>query len=182
MLLVNMTTFLSISLLATILGFFTLTEVRPYDYTRKPQPNWEKIAVENIKKFESFRPIPYYCPAGVLTIGYGTTGEKLKNIGYITESTALKYLKQDLEKAKQAVFKHVKVNINQHQIWALTSFTHNCGEGSLIKLVNGKNRLNSGNYQSVPRLLPLYCKADGQTLNGLRKRRAWEARIWNNQI
>lgn len=177
-----MTTFVSISLLATIVGFFSFTEVRPHDILRKPQPNWEKIAVEKIKKFESFRPVPYYCPAGVLTIGYGTTNRNLKNIGYISESTALKYLKEDLEKAKQLVLKHVKVRINQHQMWALTSFTHNCGEGSLIKLVNGRNRLNAGNYQSIPRLLPLYCKADGETLNGLKKRRAWEAQVWNKQI
>lgn len=39
-------------------------------------------AVEIIKYFEGFRAKPYYCSAGVPTIGYGTTiyptGEKVK--------------------------------------------------------------------------------------------------------
>ncbi|MFN7216191.1 lysozyme, partial [Microcystis sp.] len=41
-----------------------------------------------IKHFEGFRDKAYICPAGVLTIGYGTTGTRVKPGMVIDKKTA----------------------------------------------------------------------------------------------
>lgn len=138
--------------------------------------NWHDLTTNKIKSFESFRAMPYRCPAGVLTVGYGHTGEHASLP--MSKAQAERILAQELAKTKTFVLKHVKVHLTEYQLAALVSFTHNTNERCLLSLINGSNRLNSGNYKSVVRLLPLYCKANGQTLRGLVKRRAWEARLW----
>jgi GH24 family phage-related lysozyme (muramidase) len=64
---------------------------------------------------------------------------------------------------------------------ALTSFAFNCGMTNLKKLVNGQDRLNDGNYESVERLLPMYRKAGGKVREGLVKRRSWELGLWKGE-
>ena len=85
-----------------------------------------------------------------------------------------------MKKAENNVKKYVKVPLTHGQYACLVSFTFNCGEGNLKNLVSGKDRLNSGNYKSVERLLPLYRRANGKILKGLIKRRAWELELWND--
>ena len=135
-------------------------------------------AVERVKHFEGFSNVRYKCPAGVDTIGYGFTGKTARR-AWISRSESNHILQKELAAYQKIVKKNVHVKLTDAQLWALTSFTYNCGEGSLRKLVNGKGRLNSGNYRSIPRLLPLYCKGDGTVLRGLVKRRAWECSLWN---
>lgn len=135
------------------------------------------IMVEGAKKFEGFYSETYICPGKKSTIGYGHTGKETKR-KKITEREASEILNKDLEESKEKVLSIVKVPLNNYQLAALTSFTFNCGEGSLRKLVNGEGRLNSGNYQSVEKIMPLYRRANGKILNGLVKRRAWEVELW----
>jgi len=52
---------------------------------------------------------------------------------------------------------------------------------NLRKLVNGHDRLNSGNYKSIEKVLPLYRKAGGKIREGLEKRRAWEIMLWKGE-
>lgn len=96
----------------------------------------------------------------------------------MSKAQADRILRIELEERKAYVLRHVKVKLTEYQLAALVSFTHNTNERCLKSLVNASNRLNDGNYNSVAKLLPLYCKANGQTLRGLVKRRAWEARLW----
>ena len=135
-------------------------------------------AVERVKRFEGFSNMRYKCPAGVDTIGYGFTGKTARR-SWISRAESDRILQKELAECQRIVKKNVRVKLTDAQLWALTSFTYNCGEGSLRKLVNGKGRLNSGNYRSIPRLLPLYCKGDGTVLRGLVKRRSWECSLWN---
>jgi lysozyme len=74
------------------------------------------------------------------------------------------------------------VPLTEHQLCALTSFAFNTGESNLQKLINGKDRLNSGNYHSVEKLMPMYRKGGGKVLQGLVKRREWELTLWNGII
>lgn len=135
-------------------------------------------AVERVKHFEGFSNVRYKCPAGVDTIGYGFTGKTARR-AWISRNESNRLLQKELAACQKIVKKNVRVRLTDAQLWALTSFTYNCGEGSLRTLVNGKGRLNSGNYRSIPRLLPLYCKGDGTVLRGLVKRRSWECSLWN---
>jgi lysozyme len=142
----------------------------------RPAPSWQEQLVKGIMSFESFHAEPYLCPAGVLTVGYGHTGKYANTT--MSHKTAERVLRQDIEKAKQLVLKHVRVKLSEHQLASLTSFTFNCGEGSLLKLVNGAGRLNNGNYKSVEKVMPMYVHADGKKLRGLEIRRGWEVSLW----
>jgi lysozyme len=139
-----------------------------------------KIAIEKIKSFESYKSNPYLCPAGVLTVGYGHTGKQ--TCAPMSKAKAEAVLREELTQAKSFVLRHVKVDLTEYQLYALVSFTHNTNESCLLSLINGPNRLNSGNYASVPKLLPLYNKGGGKVLRGLVKRRAVEVRMWKGYV
>ena len=141
---------------------------------------WENELIKQVKKFESFEPSPYFCPAGILTVGYGHTGKFASSS--LTKQRAEYLLKKELEECRVIVRRRVKVPLTEYQTCALVSFTYNCGEKNLCSLVNGHSRLNSGNYKSVSKLIPLYSKANGKTLNGLVKRRALESNMWMGNI
>lgn len=141
---------------------------------------WQDKMVENIKAFESYRPAPYVCPAGVLTVGYGHTGKYASRS--MSKQEAEDILKKELKHCRQIVLRNVKVPLAEWQLCALTSFTYNCGEGNLKKLINGPKRLNSGNYDSVKKIMPMYRKGGGKVLKGLVKRRAIEVDMWNGLI
>jgi len=121
--------------------------------------SWETM-VERVKSWEGFRSAPYLCPAKVLTIGYGHTGERVHG-GNISEKEAEELLRIELRKTKSVVLKTVKVPLSPSQVAALTSFTYNCGPGALRALVNKPGRLNDGNYTAVSKVLPLYRKGGG---------------------
>jgi lysozyme len=157
--------------------------VRTYPVLVKPKikrVDWHSLAIDKIKSFESYKPNPYFCPAGVLTVGYGHTGKHASSS--MSQAKAHAVLCHELEQTKSFVLKHVKVRLTEYQLYALVSFTHNTNESCLLTLINGPNRLNSGNYASVPKLLPLYNKGGGKVLRGLVKRRAVEVRMWKGCV
>ncbi|WP_167957976.1 lysozyme [Anaerosporobacter faecicola] len=88
--------------------------------------------IKLITSFEGYRNKAYKCPAGVWTIGYGTTvypsGKKVKSGDTCTKKQAIAYLKHDLEKFEKIVAKKVNVKkLNQNQFDALVSFAYNTG-------------------------------------------------------
>ncbi len=135
--------------------------------------------VEQVKEMEGFKPRPYVCAGGRVTIGYGHT-QKAKEFSSVNKETAHELLIADLEKAEAAVDRIVKVPLNDGQKAALVSFTFNCGASNLKQLVSGPNRLNSGNYESVEEVLPLYRRANGKILRGLVERRKKELTLWRS--
>ena len=140
---------------------------------------WYKM-FSRVKHYEGFKPNAYLCCGGVLTIGYGYT----KNVKWgdtVTEKEALELLEEELFIAKDHVLRIVKVPLNENQLAALTSFTFNCGQGSLKKLVcETNNRLNNGNYKSVEVVMPQYRIAGGKVRKGLELRRKWEVSLWSD--
>lgn len=145
--------------------------------------NAEEELVKLICHFESFYPTEYICPAGKRTIGYGFTEKKYLDMGRMTQEQALRILKEEVvPKCRNHIKKYVKVKLNPYQEAALISFTYNCGEGNLAKLVNNPGRLNSGGYLATAKAMLLYCKAKVKgkvvTLNGLVTRRQKEAELF----
>lgn len=135
-----------------------------------------------IKKFEGLRLTSYLCPAGVWTIGYGSTfyenGSKVQEGEKITIDRADGLLINTVHLFEKSVKGLVKSSINENQLGALTSFAFNLGVGNfkastLLKKVN-KN-------PSDPMIRDEFMKwnkAGGKVLNGLTKRREAEANLY----
>ena len=119
----------------------------------------------------------YYCPANVLTIGYGTTGSKVRQGMQITESEAEQFLREDVEKFEQAVKRLVKVELNDNEFSALVSFAYNCGEGNLASS-SALKRLNQGDKAGCVEALQWWNKGGGKVLPGLVKRRKAEGDLF----
>ncbi len=158
-------------------------ERRPCPYIDEiapiPDANWEIEMLEGIKFFEGYKKNKYFCSGGKATIGYGCTIPKVVSLGRIDEQHAEKILKEELKKVRELVLREVKVDLTDYQLCALTSFTFNCGLSNLKKLINSPERLNSGNYSSIEKILPKYRLAGGKVREGLVKRRKWEVSLWN---
>ena len=128
-----------------------------------------------IKEFEGLRLESYICPAGVWTIGYGSTGEHVYPGQHITEPEAEELLRKDLWRFEDAVSSKVKVGLTDNEYAALVSWTFNCGCGALQESTLLR-RLNAG--EPKPRViseeLPKWCRGGGQVLPGLVRRRQAE--------
>ena len=87
-----------------------------------------------IKKFEGLRLEAYRCPAGKLTIGYGSTGSHVKEGMCITEPEAEALLKRDLARFETGVDAILgSTAATSDQFSALVSFAFNLGLMSLHK-------------------------------------------------
>lgn len=142
--------------------------------------------IDLIKQFEGFRPRAYLCPAGVPTIGYGSTlyanGKPVKLTDLaITEHIALDLLKATLVKYENAVFRYVQVNINQNQFDALVSFAYNLGNAALLGSTLLR-KLNAGQYLQASNEFKKWVFADGKKLDGLVKRREAERALFVEPI
>jgi len=132
-----------------------------------------------IKRHEGLRLKAYLCPAGVWTIGYGSTGPHVIKGKVITESEAEALLVKDVRRFEDGVNRLVKVSLTQGQFDALVSFAFNCGVGALQKSTLLK-KLNAGRYDAVPAELMKWTKGGGRELPGLVKRRRDEAGLWRS--
>jgi len=137
--------------------------------------------LELIKAHEGLRLKAYKCPAGVWTIGYGSTGPHVRPGLVITDKEAVDLLIRDVARFEAAVNRLVKVPLNQNQFDALVSFVFNVGVGAfekstLLRLLNG------GRYEAVPAQLMRWTKAKGRELPGLVKRRRDEGTLWATPI
>lgn len=100
---------------------------------------------------ESFVPSPYLCPAGVPTIGIGSTryedGTPVKlSDPPITYNRAIEMVYATLAKEYEpAVNRYVQVTINQNQFDALVDFAYNEGAQNL-RTSTLLAKLNAGDY------------------------------------
>jgi len=132
-----------------------------------------------ITEFEGFEPEAYLCPAGVWTVGYGTT-QGVTPTMKVTREQAIAMLKRDVEFAEEAIDRLVKVPITQGQFDALVSFIYNLGEGAFEES-NLLRLLNEGKYAEAGDRLLRYTKADGVELEGLKRRREAERKLYYSQ-
>jgi len=132
--------------------------------------------IDLVKFYEGFEDRAYLCPAGVWTIGYGRT-KKVQEGDMLTEPQAERDLLEELDEFAEQVLNTVKINLEQNELDALTSWTYNLGVGNLRSSTLLK-KLNSGDKNSVPFEMKRWNKAAGKVLNGLTKRRKAEAELW----
>ena len=127
-----------------------------------------------IKSFEGCKLVAYKCPAGVWTIGYGHTSGVISGMK-ITQAQADSFLKSDLERYESYV-NNKKLSLNQNQFDALVSFTYNCGNGNLTKLVKDRT------LAEIADALLLYNKSNGKVLAGLTRRREAERTLFLESV
>lgn len=139
-------------------------------------------AIELIKRFEGISLTAYLCPAGVWTIGYGTTvyynGESVKEGDVITEEKAEQLLAFDVQFFASRISDLIKAEVNDWQFCALLSFSYNVGHGAL-KTSTLLRKLNVGHdLNLVADQFLRWTKADGKVLPGLVRRRSAERELF----
>ncbi len=138
-----------------------------------------KTGLDLIKYFEGLSLKAYKCPAGVWTIGYGTTGVPEARLGVvISAARAEELLAIDVDKFSRQVWVLVSdVVINQHQMDALIAFAYNVGIGA-FKTSTLLKKLLQKDYTGVSKEFLRWTKAKGKELPGLVKRRRAESLLF----
>lgn len=145
--------------------------------------NIDVKGIELICKYEGFRSQPYSCPAGVPTIGYGTTrypnGVRVRlSDKAISEPVAKEFLRRNMAQYEQGVDALTIDSITQNQFNALVSFAYNVGvqalrASTLLKKVNIKP-----SDRDITAEFMKWNKGGGKVLAGLTRRRAEEAKLY----
>lgn len=135
-----------------------------------------------IKRYEGFRPQAYKCPAGVWTIGYGTTvypdGTPVKKGDQITQERAEALLVDYIIKNIKPIFDKIPYRLSQQQEDAICSLVYNVGKGAFVKSKLFK-AICEKNYQEICRQWDFGFK---QNLKGLFKRRTEELYLFMQGI
>lgn len=144
-------------------------------------PTINKSGLDLVKQFEGLRTTAYLCPAGMPTIGYGsTTGLSRADVGRkkITAAQADTLLRTDLLRFEKAVRRLVTVTLTDNQFAALVSFAFNLGEGNLAKSTLLKRINAEAPIADIERSWMQWVNAGGKRLQGLVNRRAAEMALW----
>lgn len=146
-----------------------------------------KTGLDLIKKYEGFYENAYVCPAGVMTIGWGTTkwphavdGKVVKKGEKISRAEADFILEQQVNEHAQQLWKYIKVPLTQNQFDALASFAYNLGANILAKDAALTSYINKKDWANTTRVMLMYIKAAGKKLDGLEKRRKDEVALFSN--
>ena len=133
--------------------------------------------VSMIKQWEGLRLSAYKpTPNDVWTIGYGHTATAHRGM-VITEEHAEELLRADIVWVEGAINRNVVVTLNQNQYDALASWVFNLGETNLRRSTLLK-KLNAGDYRGAGLEFLRWNKQDGETIDGLTRRREAEVALW----
>lgn len=140
---------------------------------------WIEELLILIKKFEGLRLKAYYCPAGILTCGYGSTGADIKKDTIWTKEYAEKRATSD---ALYALNKTKKLcpNLFGFQLQAIADFTYNLGSGRLAGSTL-RRKINSGDFNAVDIELRKWVRGGGKILPGLVLRRETEIALFHRR-
>ena len=142
------------------------------------------ITLALIRRFEGLYLVPYLCPAGVPTIGYGATYYEDGTLIQLTDAPITR------ERAEALLLWHVKavylpavlklcqaiVHETPGRVAALIDWTFNLGSGNLRASLL-RRRVNAADWELVPTELRKWNKAGGRVLRGLTARREAEASL-----
>lgn len=140
--------------------------------------------VNLIKQHEGFRSYAYIDSSGLPVIGYGqsTINGRAVTMGqYITQAEADAALMVELDRIQRLVLNTVRVDLNAHQLGALTSLVYNAGLRVITQSTLSR-KLNSGDYAGAALEFPRWNKAHqgGQLIvfPGLTARRLNEQKLF----
>lgn len=135
--------------------------------------------IELIKRYEQCKLRAYICPAGVLTVGWGHTGN-VRSGQVITAEQANDLLRRDI-KVVQTCINTALPTLSQNRYDALCSFVFNVGCGaflrsSLLKLIKA-----NASDEVIKAEFKRWIHSKGKVLPGLVKRRTEEAQLFCNE-
>lgn len=145
-----------------------------------------KAAIDLAKRFEGFErkvkrgigiaAVPYICPAGFWTIGYGHLCGP--NHPQITEVEAEVFLARDLQTALVATLRYCPVLATEPEgrLSAIVDFTFNLGAGRL-QTSTLRRRVNQRDWESAATEIRRWVYGGGKVLPGLVARRNLESSL-----
>lgn len=142
-----------------------------------------EIAAELCRRFEGFREKPYLCPAGIPTIGYGSTyygyGKKVTlNDPLIEQKDANALLMSELQNTfLPGVLRNCPILASdERKCNAIVDFCYNLGIGRL-QTSTLKRKINAQDWTGAKEQLLMWSKGGGKILPGLLKRRQAEVML-----
>jgi lysozyme len=142
--------------------------------------DWQPIALDLIKRAESFRAKAYadHEPDGILwTVGYGATGPDIGPDTVWTQEQADADLADRLVAINRTVTQAVRVRINAQQRAALVDFTYNVGSKQFLESTLLR-KLNANDHDGAAEQFPRWDKDDGKVELGLVRRREVERALF----
>lgn len=137
-----------------------------------------EAAADFIEQWEGFKETAYRCPAGVLTIGFGHTGDDVKEGQVITYKEAYDLLCRDIRVRNEEIARFINVRVTEGQYIAISSLVFNVGVGS-VKGSKMLRKLNSGDIEgAASEFTNGWNTAGGKELPGLTRRRQAEAKLF----
>lgn len=147
------------------------------------------LAAELCRRFEGFRSKPYLCPAGVPTIGYGSTyyadGRKVDlTDAPMTEMAARELLMRELFhtyapgvlRQCPGLLPLALMSGDWRVLNAIVDFAYNLGIGRL-QTSTLRRKLNAGDWPGAAAELMKWTRGGGRVLPGLVKRRQAEVEL-----
>lgn len=137
------------------------------------------LLIQKLKEFEGLSLVAYKPTKAERwwTIGYGHSAGDVRQGMRITEKKAEELLKRDLYFVEKFVNGIPKVR-TQGQFDALVSFTYNVGVGKLKSSTLLKKIMHDATTAEIQREFMKWVYSGGKKLDGLVKRRRWEAQRW----
>lgn len=131
-----------------------------------------------IKQSEGFRAQAYKCPAGVWTIGYGTTAGVTPGM-VVTEATATEMLTKHVS-GIETQLNGLNLRLRQSQFDALVDFIYNLGFGAFLhSTLLSMIRVNPDSI-NIPVEFRKWKNSGGKPLAGLITRREAEIRLYQS--
>ena len=150
-----------------------------------------KAAIELAKRFEGFErkvkrgieitAVPYICPAGFWTIGYGHLCDPKHSP--ITDAEAEVYLARVLQSALAATLRYCPVLATEpeERLAAIVDFTFNLGAGRL-QTSTLRRRINQRDWGAAATELRRWVYGGGKVLPGLFARREAEISLLDTKV
>jgi lysozyme len=130
-----------------------------------------------IRKFEGLKLKAYFCPAGVLTCGWGTTGQDIKLDTKWTREYADERMRSDAKKFIRAVLRYSpSLASNPPALAAAADFAYNLGAGR-YRVSTLRKKLEAGDWGSAKVELMKWTRGGGKVLPGLVARRRAECEL-----
>lgn len=146
-----------------------------------------QATVDLVKRWEGFKAKAYLCPAGVLTVGYGTTnraglpGVTITRDTVVSEDQAEEWLRIGLEKFAAKIRPAITAPINENEFGAFLSLAYNIGP-SAFRGSSALRHFNAGDKAAAAGAIKLWNKATvngkRQVMRGLVNRREDEVRLF----
>lgn len=130
-----------------------------------------------IRRFEGFAAVPYRCPAGYMTVGYGHVILPHERFDRIDERTAAALLQEDVRIAEREVLRMISRIPHQGAFDALVSFTFNLG-GAALQRSSLRRAINGGDDEEAARQWMRWVYAGGRMMAGLVRRREAELALY----